>query len=398
MDFPPGWAVTAFTKRQGDTAMGKQQGLFKRIGGCLILFFLLSNILTACGRLPSTYEVKSEIRQALPEAVVLDVESGRRSGTDYKYKKYTIDNKGIVFTYENYQGQNSMFGLKTAFAENNYCEKLFEHFQEDIDKIVEKYHVELKVRDSYVWITNSISHMNDIDHGIDAMEEIWGLIEDYIPETTAYWFEFSIYLDTANFGKSQNILIEKKDDWDASYYRQLLYMNLKDAAEQGMATKVEMPQELLDAIPQKYIRNLYINGEPYHSDRYEIRFLYNIKDGRYYTPVGFGIELDYNGGVEDYLQREIIEFYYPEAEYTISTKEQISTYNIGNDHYRIKRKKDGLVFLKNGKELPIVHETEISDTHPGADYYYWVSVDDFALLLGMSVDKVDDSGVYLLLP
>ncbi len=63
-----------------------------------------------------------------------------------------------------------------------------------------------------------------------------------------------------------------------------------------------------------------------------------------------------------------------------------------------KRQEDVLVFLKNGSELPIAHEKEISDTHPGAVYYYWVSTDDFALLLGMSVDKVDESGVYLLLP
>lgn len=377
--------------------MGKQRRLFKRIGGCVILFFLLS-LLAACGKLQGTHEVKSEIRQILPEAVVLNVESGRRSNIRYKYKKYTIDNKGIVFTYENYQGQDTMFGITQAFSKNDYCERLFEYFAEDVDRIIEKYQVEIEVHGSGAWIKNDISHMNDIDHGIDAMEEIYALIEDYIPEAKWIWFEFSIRLDTANYGKAQLICIDKQGDWDASYYRQLLYMNLKDAAEQGMATKVEMPQELLDAIPQKYIRNLYINGEPYQSDRYEIRFLYNIKDGRYYTPVGFGIELDYNGGVEDYLQKEIIEFYYPEAEYTISTKKQVSTYNIGNDHYHVKRQEDGLVFLKNGKELPIVHEREISDTHPGAVYYYWVSVDDFALLLGMSVDKVDDSGVYLLLP
>ena len=159
-----------------------------------------------------------------------------------------------------------------------------------------------------------------------------------------------------------------------------------------------MPQELLDAIPQKYIRDLYINGEQHQSDKYEICFLYNIKDGMYYTPVGFGIELDYNGGVEDYLQREIIEFYYPDSDYTISMKDQTSSYRIGNDHYLIERQEDGLVFLKNGSELSIAHEKEISDTHPGAVYYYWVSTDSFALLLGMSVDKVDESGVYLLLP
>ena len=316
----------------------------------------------------------------------------------YRFKRYTIDNKGLVFTYENYQGLDTIFGITAAFSKNNYCEALFGLFQEDIDKIAEKYQVEVEVNDSYVWVINDISHMKEIDNGINAVQEIYTLIEDYIPETELYWFDFSIYLNTKNFGKAQNILIKKQGDWDAPYFQQLLYMNLKAAAEQGLVTKVEMPQELLDTIPQKCIRDLYINGEPYQSDKYEICFLYNIKDGMYYTPVGFGIELDYNGGVEDYLQREIIEFYYPDSGYTISMKDQTSSYRIGNDHYLIERQEDGLVFLKNGSELSIAHEKEISDTHPGAVYYYWVSTDSFALLLGMSVDKVDESGVYLLLP
>lgn len=375
--------------------MRKRGRLFRKIVGFPFLFFLLSGMLAGCGRLQNTFEVKNGIRQALPDAVVLDVESGTRSNVMYRFKRYTIDNKGVVFTYENYQGQNTMFGITSAFSENNYCESLFAFFQEEIDKIMEKYQVEIEVRSSWVWITNDISHMQEIDNGINAMQEVYTLIEDYIPETELTWFDFDIYLNTANFGKAQNILIKKQGDWDAPYYRQLLYMNLKDAAEQGLADGVEMPRELLDSIPQKYIRNLYINGEPYQSDNYEICFLYNIRDGRYYTPVGFGIELDYNGGVEDYLQREIIEFYYPDADYTISMEDETSSYKIGNDYYFVKRQEDGLIFLKNGNELPITCEKEISDTHTGATYYYWVSTDDFALLMGMSVDQVDESGVYL---
>lgn len=378
--------------------MRKRRRLFQKMIGISCLFFLLSRILTGCGRLQNSFQVKMGIKQVLPDVVVLDVETGTRSNSTYKFKKYTIDNKGIVFTYENYQGKETMFGTTTTFSENNYCETLFKYFQEDIDKIIEKYQVKVEVHSSYVWITNDISHIKEIDNGINAIQEIYTLIEDYILKTELVWFDFTIYLNTTNFGKSQNILIEKQGDWDAPYFKQLLYMNLKAAAEQGLVTKVEMPQELLDTIPQKYIQNLYINGKLYQSDKYEICFLYNIKDGTYYTPVGFGIELDYNGGVEDYLQREIIEFYYPDAEYTISMKDESSSYKIGNDDYLVKRQKNGLVFLKNGNELPIICEKEISDTSTGAVYYYWVNVDDFALLLGMSVEKVDESGVYLIFP
>lgn len=40
----------------------------------------------------------------------------------------------------------------------------------------------------------------------------------------------------------------------------------------------------------------------------------------------------------------------------------------------------------------------LSESAKRADYFYWVSVEDFAALIGAGVDKVEDSGVYLLLP
>jgi len=33
--------------------------------------------------------------------------------------------------------------------------------------------------------------------------------------------------------------------------------------------------------------------------------------------------------------------------------------------------------------------------HTGAAYFFWISVDDFASIMGMSVEKVEDDGVYL---
>lgn len=163
--------------------MEKQQRFFRKISGLSFLFFLLFVMLTGCGRLQNTAGVKTEIRQALPDAKVLDVEYGTRPDRKYRFKKYTIDNKGIVFTYENYQGQDTMFGTTTAFSENNYCEALFGFFKEDIDKIIAEYQVEMDVRGSYVWITNDISHMEEIDNGINAVQEIYAIIGDYIPET-----------------------------------------------------------------------------------------------------------------------------------------------------------------------------------------------------------------------
>lgn len=371
--------------------MGKKKGKAKQAIG--LLFALLS--LTSCGQLKSNHAIAAGIREILPDAEILNVETGTRSN-GHKFKRFTINNKGIIFTFENYQAANTMFSGTVAFTKDNYAEKLFEYFAQEIEEILQKYHIEMDdISGSSIYLKNHISDMADIDASATALEEIYLLLEDYIPETELKWFPFSIRLWTL-YGERELILIEKQGDWDYSYYRQLLYLNFKAAVDMGLVTDVELSEELLASIPQKYIRALYINGEPYQSDRYDIRFLYNLEDERYYALVGFGIDIDYNGGVEDHLQREIIKSYYPDSGYSISMKNQTTSYQIGNDHYLIKRQKDGLIFYKNNHELEINSYSELSSTNTGATYFFWISVDDFASIMGMSVDKIEKNGVYLL--
>ena len=354
----------------------------------LILFSL-----TGCGRLQSRFEVESLIRKALPDGVILKVETGMRS-KNYKFKKYFIENKGVLFTYENYQGGNFFFAGTSTYSENDYCKKLFEYFEQEIGEITEKYQIKAEASGSAITLYNEAADMEGVGRGAKALQEIYLLLEDYIPQAELYWFPFSIKLWT-DYGERQLISIHKQGDWDYDYYRQLLYLNFKSDVDLGRVSSVKLSQEWLDSIPQKYIQSLYINGEAYQSETYETQFIYNLEDGKYYARVGFGIEIDYNGGVEDYLQREIIEAYYPDAGYSISMKEHTSTYQIGQDRYLIKRLKDDLVFFKNGRELPVKSFLEVSGTHTGAAYYFWISVDDFASILGMSLEKVDENGVYL---
>lgn len=358
-----------------------------------LLFMLLS--LTSCGRLKSNHAIEAGIREILPDAVILNVETGTRS-KGHKFKRFTVDNKGIIFTFEDYQASSTMFSGTFAFTKNDYAGKLFEYFAQEIGEILQKYHIEIdgRLSGSSIYLKNRISDMAGLDASVDALEEIYRLVEDYIPKETLDWFPFEIKLWTL-YGERELIIIEKQGDWDYSYYQQLLHLNFKNAVDMGLVKDVELPEEMLASIPQKYIRALYINGEPYQSDRYEIRFLYNLEDKRYYAPVGFGIDIEYNGGVEDHLQREIIKAYYPDSGYSISMKEQTTTYQIGNDHYLIERQRDSLTFYKNGRKLQIENYLELSSTHTGAAYFFWISVDDFASIMGMSVEKVEDDGVYL---
>lgn len=363
----------------------------------LVLFLVLLGLisLTGCANLQNNREVKAGIIKAFPDAVILQTESGKDQ-KGYRFKQYTIDNKGVVFTYKNYQKDAFFFsGTVTDFS-NDYSEQLLAFFAEEIEEIAKKYSVQVEEIGSSIQMENHITDMQQIGTGAQAFQEMYLLLQDYLPQTTLNWLDFQ--LDFRTFydqNQKQLLSVEKQGDWDYSYARNLLYLNFKADVDMGLVSNVKLSKELLDCIPQKYIRALYINEEPYQSEAYEIEFLYNLEDERYYALVGFGIDIEYNGGVKDYLQREIIESYYPDAGYSISRKDQSSSYQIGDDHYLIARQKNGLKFLKNGQDLKIKSYSQLSGTSTGAAYYYWISVDDFAALMGMSVDRVQEDGVYL---
>lgn len=363
----------------------------------LVLFLVLLALisLTGCANLQNNREVEAGITKAFPDAVILQTESGKDQN-GYRCKQYTIDNKGVVFTYKNYQKDSFFFSGTVTDSSNDYSEQLLAFFAEEIEEIAKKYSVQVEEIGSSIQMENHITDMQQIGTGAQAFQEMYLLLQDYLPQTTLNWLDFQ--LDFRTFydqNQKQLLSVEKQGDWDYSYARNLLYLNFKADVDMGLVSNVKLSKELLDCIPQKYIRALYINEEPYQSEAYEIEFLYNLEDERYYALVGFGIDIDYNGGVKDYLQREIIESYYPDAGYSISRKDQSSAYQIGDDHYLIARQKNGLKFLKNGQDLKIKSYNQLSGTSTGASYYYWISVDDFAALMGMSVDRVQEDGVYL---
>ena len=79
-------------------------------------------------------------------------------------------------------------------------------------------------------------------------------------------------------------------------------------------------------------------------------------------------------------------------------EDQTTAYQIGPNRFQVQRGRNSLTFRKNGQKLPIRYYHERSGTHTGAEYFYWVTVEDFAMLMGMSVDRVEPEGVYLRLP
>ena len=129
--------------------MSKKKGKAKQAIG--LLFMLLS--LTSCGRLKSNHAIEAGIREILPDAVILNVETGTRS-KGHKFKRFTVNNRGVIFTFEDHQVHGAI--LTWTNSENNYCSKLFEYFAQEIGEILKKYHIKIdgRLSGSSVYLTN----------------------------------------------------------------------------------------------------------------------------------------------------------------------------------------------------------------------------------------------------
>lgn len=375
--------------------MRNRKKIFKTLicAGKILMLFLLCAFLTGCGRLKSERAIKSGIRSMFPDAAVVDVEE-TVDQDGYLCRTYQVENRDIAFKVENYQKRSSLFGIKTAVTSNDYAEKLFLKYESRIREAAESRGMEVRSSawDYVIRVTNSIDQLSDAGTGVDVLREVYEITEKDLPEHLTEWFEFGIVLET-DCGYSLDTMIADQRGTDFAYEKDLLYLNLADYIRRGVIDSVSYTETELDRIPVKNIDSLYIDGKQYLSDRYDTRFTYNLADGTYYTVVCFGTSLDYNGGVEDYLQREIIEDFYPDSGYTIDG--YTSTYRIGTDRYEVSRKKKGLSFRKNNRKLDIQVYEKLNRETPDATYYYWISIDDFASLMGMKVEKMDETGLYL---
>ena len=111
--------------------------------------------------------------------MIPNVETGTRS-KGRKFKRFTVDNKGIIFTFENYQAGSTMFSGTFAFTEANYAEKLFESFAQEIEAILKKHHIEMddRISGSAINLRNRITDMAGLDASASALEEMYRLVEE----------------------------------------------------------------------------------------------------------------------------------------------------------------------------------------------------------------------------
>ena len=160
------------------------------------------------------------------------------------------------------------------------------------------------------------------------------------------------------------------------------------------------------------INKLYVDdvlfknfNEVYDRSNDILNIVYYAQEDKYDIEVGFGIleeeklkgtsireewEDEYT---DDYFQRNILMLCYPDCKYTIKGK--TTTYKIGEDSFKIIRKTlpggrdvKEFKFYKNGKEIEINQFEKIEEHH--CKYYtQFISIEDFAKIMKLEVEKYD---------
>ena len=405
----------------------------------LLIILLFPTLLIGCGKLENEKDIKQEMKDCFPNTKIRKIEIETINENE---KIYHYENNEFSFVVENKLEKYSSDGLLPPMTYSNvytdYHIKMLENKEKDIQNIANKYgigcyfsyktqKVEKDLHNTYVNISYSntpliknivysfsIVNNNDIDNCFYFIKDIENLLKLYYPKTNTEHFKIS---QVVNFYAHENIFVDKNkqyttnnllsmetyfcDKWEYSFeeMKHIVEYNYANLIKDNIIINENYDYDNEYIHKPKYINSLYINNNLFTSEKYKTEFIYNPIDNQYYTIVCFGKEFDYNGGVKDYLQREIIEKYYKNNKYIISNEENTTTYTIGKNDYTIidNVDKEELTFKKNNKNLKIKSFKEVCNTKPTATYYYYISLEDFTTIMEMKVDNVDTTNgiIYL---
>ncbi len=366
----------------------------------LLLCTLLAAALTGCRTEEySEKEITKYVNKAFKNSELINCSNqkvdGNDTSTSYTYKT----EKGVVFDVKSRYYHDSMFGLPVADLSSNYYEALDVLFSDEIENLKTEYNANLS--SDWDGPDCAVPSFDEIDKKVDFVFDYYELIKDYLPDTTE---------DTPLFSAAKDdfeISLSHKDNrlLTVTFNQRFKSMTpdyVKECAKIKYADiyRSKGSGEDFGDLPLLYINNLYINGEKYTSDKYTVEFVYDADSGEYCIPVGYGLKFDYNGGVEDYIQREIVTDYLG-GSYSINPDKHTTNYTIGENSYKVTAESDNYKsgkFYINGKKQDI----SLLDTKldfwggTGATYFYYMKLSDYAKMLDMdySVSQADNA-VYL---
>lgn len=368
----------------------------------LVLFCL-----TGCAELQEEETMIQNISECIPNAEYIKVEKDDGGEESNGGNIYYFKGKDFDFVVEDFIYSNPG-GLPYNDQETDYYQKLLELKNDEINAIKEKYNFEIVIQDEWMSgleIECIVNSFGDIKDSFGFCTDVYNLLKEHLPKETTELFpcecelniriedvenEYGLYLNNMNLNFVQNQYKIKKEyvAFTEEYY--------VEKVRKGEITDFSVGSKHLEKYKPLTLNSIYINGNEFISERYEPEIIFNIMDGEYYLTIGYGIELEYNGGVEDFINREIIQEYYPNSKYSINKTSHYTTYKINGDKYKIVRNNntDDYRFYKNGKEMDIKDYEKVTGYRAGAAYFRLVKAEDFAVLTGLKLVKIDyNSGI-----
>ena len=420
-----------------------------KISVVFLCIIILSTFFAGCAKLKEEDYVIQKIEEFYPNTEFVKVVPGETS-EGYASKTYTFKNDDFEFTFYDYL-ESSSGGFSSNNSTCDYYLKLFEFKKDEIDKFIKdsnvpsiclidtadnkkgndedvdifayanEFRCEFNIPNS-LWYRDFFEfnfYINDysqIDKCMTFLSGLFEIIEEYIPEKSNERFCDRIYIEfktSQAYSTSENTSHETDNIiYSFNSYFSKNEMNLKSIKTwtkyeyANLVKKQKITDNKIDINKVKYkvIDKLVINDKEFFSDKYATNFIYNVEDDKYYVRVSFGTEFEHSGGYSDYLQKEIIEEYYPKSNYKINADNNYSEYKIGKNKYKIKwsttssiDEEDDMIFYKNGKDMNIQTYRYIGMSSSGADYIRFISIDDFAKILEMEIEDINQysKAVYL---
>lgn len=409
----------------------------------VFLFSVFLLFMSGCDEeLRTKEEIVSLVTTHFPEAELVNYEE---SGTECLKRVYDFKFKDITFTITEEQLIQLMFATKMVSFEDTFSKSLAEYFNEEKLYSISEKAEELNVTTSYdhngIEFWCDVDSYKEIPDAIDTFEEIYNEVYEYLPETSFHYSDvctnIGFYIDFPNearetydypykmrgWGLNEKIGLEnirsKEDSIDWEEEEKVKLMDYKVLIDDGLIVDEDFVQNVYSEVPSKYFFKLFIDGEEFICENYyyplsdsgvvsdpvvvKLAFVYDMKTETYLALVGY--DECFKG--YQYLIKAIIEEYYTNTNF--SEEDGVVKYSINNTVYSLKEGSKGEVF-KGDKSKICVNKWDLTNSEnqivntcksiaqmKAKPRFSFISIDDFADIVGMKVDKIDveNRAVYL---
>ncbi len=323
---------------------------------------------------------------------------------------------GFEFTVYSVIDVGQPVAIRSKGLRTDYNKCLMQAYSSGISAAADKWDVSYSINSVLGSLEMSVRGIDDLGNSISFLGEVYELLGEMLIDEAPngnpmHFVPIQFYIRKGDINVLSGKLKENFSSYAEAgedYFKRCAEIAYMHEVRSGKLQDSEITEEHFAEIPQKIIRELYINGEKFESKRYSPKFFYDVEIDDYVVYAGYGIATEYDGGVIDAMQQEIIENYLGEG-YKTSSITQTATYSIGADSFEItcprkwyfadlERKEcvelDRCEFRKNGELLSIKprKEPRFWGEEAGKCFFY-LALSDYAELLDMDYSIDGQAGI-----